>query len=125
MSRKPVWADVSALGPYSPAVIGEGRFVYVSGQGALRAGAYVPGSAGAEIRLAIENLFTILAAAGAGPADVIRCGVSLTDMDDFDDMNSTYMELFPEPRPARTTIGVASLPGGIRVEIDCVAVLPS
>jgi len=125
MSRKPVWVDVDALGPYSPAVIGEGRFVHVSGQGAIRDGAYVAGSPGEEIRLAIENLFTILAAAGAGPADVIRCGVYLTDMADFDEMNAVYMELFPEPRPARTTIGVAALPGGIRLEIDCVAVLPA
>ena len=124
MSREPVSADVSALGPYSPAIVGEGRFVYVSGQGALRDGAYVAGSAADETRLALANVFAILAAAGAAPADVVRCGVYLTDMADFDEMNAAYISLFPEPRPARTTIGVAALPGGLRVEIDCVAVLP-
>ncbi|HYW29291.1 MAG TPA: RidA family protein [Gaiellales bacterium] len=124
MSREPVDVDVDALGPYSPAIVAEGRFVYVSGQGAIRAGRYEGGSVADETRLAIENLFRILEAAGCTPADVVRCGVYLTDMAWFDQMNAAYMELFPEPRPARTTIGVASLPGGIRVEIDCVAVAP-
>jgi len=79
----------------------------------------------AETRLALENVFRILAAAGAGPADVVRCGVYLVDIGDFDEMNAVYAEAFPTPRPARTTIQVAGLPGGIKVEIDCVAVLPA
>ena len=124
MSRSPVSVDADALGPYSPAVVGEGRFVYVSGQGAIRDGEYVPGTAGEETRIVLENLFRILAAAGCSTADVVRCGVYLVDMRDFDEMNAAYAELFPAPRPARTTIGVAALPGGIRVEIDCVAVVP-
>jgi 2-iminobutanoate/2-iminopropanoate deaminase len=97
--------------------------VYVSGQGAITEGRYEAGSVADETRIAIENMFRILDAAGASPADVVRCGVYLTDMAFFDQMNAAYGEMFPEPRPARTTIGVASLPGGIRVEVDCVAVL--
>jgi 2-iminobutanoate/2-iminopropanoate deaminase len=124
MSRDPVQVDADAFGPYSPAIVAEGRFVYVSGQGAMRDGQYVAGSAGEETRIVLENLFRILAAAGCSPQDVVRCGVYLTDMADFDDMNAAYAEAFPAPRPARTTIGVAALPGGIRVEIDCVAVVP-
>ncbi|HEY0388685.1 MAG TPA: RidA family protein [Gaiellales bacterium] len=125
MSREAVQVDADALGPYSPAIVGEGRFVYVSGQGAISEGRYQAGSVADETRIAIENMFRILDAAGASPADVVRCGVYLTDMAFFDQMNAAYAEMFPEPRPARTTIGVASLPGGIRVEVDCVAVLPA
>jgi 2-iminobutanoate/2-iminopropanoate deaminase len=124
MTRRPVEVDADAVGPYSPAIAAEGRFLFVSGQGALRDGSYVAGSAADETRLALANLFRILAAAGASPADVVRCGVYLTDMADFAEMNAVYAELFPKPWPARTTIGVASLPGGLRVEVDCVAVLP-
>jgi 2-iminobutanoate/2-iminopropanoate deaminase len=123
MSREPVVVDASALGPYSPAVVAEGRFVYVAGQGPLRDDDYTPDTVAAETRLALENVFHILAAAGAGPADVVRCGVYLADIGDFDEMNAAYAEAFPTPRPARTTIQ-AALPGGIKVEIDCVAVLP-
>ena len=123
MSRDPVALDADAFGPYSPAIVAEGRFVYVSGQGAMRDGAYVAGTAGEETAIVLENLFRILAAAGCSPADVVRCGVYLTDMADFDGMNAAYAEAFPAPRPARTTIAVAALPGGIRVEIDCVAVV--
>jgi 2-iminobutanoate/2-iminopropanoate deaminase len=125
MTREAVQVDADAFGPYSPAIVGEGRFVYVSGQGAISGGRYQEGSVADETRLAIENVFRILEAAGASPADIVRCGVYLTDMAWFDQMNAAYAEMFPEPRPARTTIGVASLPGGIRVEVDCVAVLPA
>jgi enamine deaminase RidA (YjgF/YER057c/UK114 family) len=95
MSREPVSADVDTLGPYSPAIVAEGRFVYVSGQGAIRAGRYEGGSVADETRLAIENLFRILEEAGCSPADVVRCGVYLTDMAWFDQMNAAYEELFP------------------------------
>jgi 2-iminobutanoate/2-iminopropanoate deaminase len=125
MTREAVQVDADAFGPYSPAIVGEGRFVYVSGQGAISGGRYQEGSVADETRLAIENVFRFLEAAGASPADIVRCGVYLTDMAWFDQMNAAYAEMFPEPRPARTTIGVASLPGGIRVEVDCVAVLPA
>ncbi len=125
MSRRAVSVDVSRLGPYSPAVIAEGRFVFVSGQGPLRDGSYDPGGGVAgETRLALANMFTILTAAGCGPADVVRCGVFLTDIAEFEEMNGAYAAAFPDPPPARTTVQVAALPGGIRVEIDCVAVLP-
>jgi 2-iminobutanoate/2-iminopropanoate deaminase len=125
MSRRAVSVDVTRLGPYSSAIVAEGRFVFVSGQGPLRDGDYVPGTGvGDETRLTLENLFAILAAAGCTPGDVVRCGVFLTDINDFAEMNAAYEAAFPDPPPARTTVQVAALPGGIRVEIDCVAVLP-
>jgi 2-iminobutanoate/2-iminopropanoate deaminase len=71
----------------------------------------------------LENIAAVLAAAGATLADVVRCGVFLADMADFGGMNDVYGEVFPDPLPARTTVG-ATLPG-ILVEIDCVAVLPA
>ncbi len=125
MSRRAVSVDITRLGPYSSAIVAEGRFVFVSGQGPLRDGDYLPGSGvGDETRLTLENLFAILAAAGCTPGDVVRCGVFLTDINDFAEMNAAYEAAFPDPPPARTTVQVAALPGGIRVEIDCVAVLP-
>ena len=54
----------------------------------------------------------------------MRCGVFLADIDDFAAMNGVYATYFPEPKPARTTVQVAALPGGIKVEIDCVVLLP-
>jgi 2-iminobutanoate/2-iminopropanoate deaminase len=126
MSRRAVQVDVTKLGPYSAAIVAEGRFVYVSGQGPLRDGRYEPGDGvGSETRLALENMFQILTAAGCGPDDVVRCGVFLQDIADFEQMNAAYGAAFSDPPPARTTVQVAALPGGIRVEIDCVAVLPS
>jgi 2-iminobutanoate/2-iminopropanoate deaminase len=109
-------------GAYSPGVIAEGRFVYVSGQASLRDGAVVSDTVEEETRLALANLRAVLAEAGADLEDVVRVGVYLADIGDFAAMNAVYAEHFPAPLPARTTIG-AELPG-IKVEIDCVAVLP-
>jgi 2-iminobutanoate/2-iminopropanoate deaminase len=109
-------------GAYSPGVIAEGRFVFVAGQASLRDGAVVSGTVEEETRLALANLGAVLAEAGAGLEDVVRVGVYLADIEDFAAMNAVYAEIMPAPLPARTTIG-ASLPG-IKVEIDCVAVLP-
>jgi 2-iminobutanoate/2-iminopropanoate deaminase len=108
-------------GAYSPGVIAEGRFVYVSGQGPIRDGEVVGGTIEEQTRLVMDNLGAVLAEAGASYADVVRCGVFLADLDDFAAMNEVYESFFDEPLPARTTVG-ANLPG-IKVEIDCVAVL--
>ncbi len=110
-------------GPYSPGIVAEGRFVYVSGQGPSVDGALQLGSIEDETRLTLDNVGRVLEAAGASFADVVRCGVFLADLDDFGAMNAVYQTYFPEPRPARTTIGAALL-NGMKIEIDCVAVLP-
>ena len=109
-------------GAYSPGIIAEGRFVYVSGQASLRDSAVLSGTVEEETRLALANVRAVLAEAGADLEDVVRVGVYLADIGDFAAMNAVYAEHFPAPPPARTTIG-ADLPG-IKVEIDCVAVLP-
>jgi 2-iminobutanoate/2-iminopropanoate deaminase len=109
-------------GAYSPGIIAEGRFVYVSGQGPIRDGVIVGTSAGEQTQIVLENLAAVLAEAGATPADVVRCGVFLADIADFAEMNEVYSRFFPRPLPARTTVGAAL--SGMLVEIDCVAVLP-
>ena len=108
-------------GAYSPGVIAEGRFVYVSGQGPLRDGELVSGTISEQTRAVMENLGAVLAEAGASYDDVVRCGVFLADLDDFAEMNAVYANYFSEPLPARTTVGAHLT--GIKVEIDCVAVL--
>ena len=110
-------------GAYSPGVVAEGRFVYVSGQGPVRDGVVTGDTIQEQTRVVLGNIAAVLASAGASLADVVRCGVFLADMADFRGMNDVYREIFPDPLPARTTVG-ATLPG-ILVEIDCVAVLPA
>ena len=123
MTKTPVQGTTPA-GAYSPGIIAEGRFLFVSGQGPLDAGAYEPAAIDVETRKTLENVGRILEQAGAGFADVVRCGVFLADINDFAAMNEVYATFFPDPKPARTTVQVAALPGGIKVEIDCVVVLP-
>jgi 2-iminobutanoate/2-iminopropanoate deaminase len=108
---------------YSPGIVAEGRFIFVSGQGPLRDGKVVEGTIEEQTRLTLENLQAVLAEAGAGLADVVRVGVFLADLADFAAMNGVYAEAFPAPLPARTTVGAALQ--GIKVEIDCVALAPA
>jgi 2-iminobutanoate/2-iminopropanoate deaminase len=109
-------------GAYSPGIVAEGRFVYVSGQGPTRDGVVVGETAGEQTKIVLDNVAAVLAAAGATVADVVKCNVYLASIADFDEMNAVYGQVFPSPLPARTTVGAALR--GILVEIDCVAVLP-
>jgi 2-iminobutanoate/2-iminopropanoate deaminase len=101
-----------------------GGFVFVAGQGPLdpATGAAGPGGIEAHTRRTIQNVLAIAEAAGAGAADAVQVRVFLADLADFESMNAVYEELFPEPRPARTTVGAALL--GIDIEIDAVFRLP-
>ena len=109
-------------GPYSPAVIAEGRFVFVSGQGPLTDDEYVHGTIEEETRLTLENLGRLLAEAGSGFEHVVRCGVWIVSLDDFAAMNRVYESFFPEPRPARATVRADLMVG--KIEIDCIALVP-
>jgi 2-iminobutanoate/2-iminopropanoate deaminase len=122
MSKQAVGGS-QPTGAYSPGIVAEGRFVYVSGQGPVRDGVVTGNTIQEQTRVVLGNIAAVLASAGATLADVVRCGVFLADMADFRGMNDVYGEIFPDPLPARTTVG-ATLPG-ILVEIDCVAVLPA
>ena len=110
------------IGPYSQAVIHDG-FVFVAGQGPVnpKVGKYEPTDVRSETRQTIENLKAILEAAGSSLDQVVKCNVYLRDINDFAAMNEVYSSYFKAPAPARTTIQAGALPGGIQVEIDCIA----
>jgi 2-iminobutanoate/2-iminopropanoate deaminase len=122
--RKPVETPQAPrpLGPYSQGIV-DGDLVYVAGQGPLdpATGQPAPGDVGAQTARTLENVRAILEAAGASLESVIRCNVYLTDMREFPAMNAVYARAFSAPHPARTTVEVSALPGGIAVEIDCIA----
>lgn len=112
----------AAVGPYSHAVESDG-LVFLSGQTPLdpATGTLVQGGIAAQTRQSFANLFAVLRAAGLTPDHVQKVNVFLTDMNDFAAMNEVYKEQFAKPYPARTTIGVASLPLGASVEIEMIA----
>jgi len=114
-------------GPYSPAVRA-GDTVYVAGQISIEpvSGEIIRGDVAVETRQVLKNIQSILEGCGASISQVVRCGVYLTNADDFQAMNAVYSEFFGEAKPARTTIIVAALPlAGAKVEIDAVAYLGS
>ncbi len=113
-------------GPYSPAVRA-GDCIYVAGQVPIDpvTGQVVTGDVQKETRQVLTNIKNILEGCGASMNDVVRCGVYLTDPNDFKPMNDVYAEFFGEAKPARTTIIVAALPlKDARVEIDAIAYRP-
>lgn len=113
-----------AIGPYAQGVVG-GRFLFLSGQVPLdpATGQLVRGTVQEEVARALENLRAVLEAAGAGFDRVVRTTVYLTDLRDFEAMNEAYARVFGVSRPARSTVQVAGLPRGARVEIDAIAIL--
>jgi len=124
MSKQPVSGSQPA-GAYSPGIVAEGRFVYVSGQGSLRDGEVVGDTIEEQTQIVLANVAAVLESAGAGLADVVQCRVFLADTAHFRAMDGVYAQVFPPPLPARTTVGVALPLPGMLVEIDCVAVLPA
>ena len=115
------------VGPYSPGM-GFERLIFVSGQGATdpATGQLAGADATAQTEQCLKNVQAILQAAGSDLPYVLRCGVFLIDMNEFKAMNAVYSRMFGDHRPARTTIQAAGLPGaGLRVEIDCIAYVPS
>jgi 2-iminobutanoate/2-iminopropanoate deaminase len=119
-------AAPAAIGPYSQAVSVDG-FLFTSGQVALdpATGELVAGGFEAEARRVFENLKAVLEGAGCSFGDVVRSTVYLADMADFPVLNRVYAEAFGEHKPARSTVQVAGLPRGARVEIDLVARRPA
>lgn len=112
-----------AIGPYSQAVVA-GGLVHCSGQVAFdpKGGDRFAQDVRAQTERVLENLSAVLAASGTSLSRVIKCTVFLQDMADFAAMNEVYARFFPEGQaPARSTVAVAGLPRGAKVEIDCVA----
>jgi len=113
----------AAIGPYSHGVVA-GAFIFTAGQLGLdpTTNALVPGGVEEQTRQALLNLESILQAAGASLADVVKTTVFLQDMADFAKMNAVYAEFFSENFPARSAIQVAALPKNGLVEIEAIAV---
>lgn len=114
----------SAIGTYSQAVRC-GDTVYISGQIPFDPATMqlVSGDIDAEIRRVFENLKAIAAAAGASLAHAAKVNVFLTDLAHFAKVNEIMAQYIPQPYPARAAIGVAALPRGARVEIECILYL--
>lgn len=116
----------AAIGPYSQAVVCD-RMLWCSGQIGLdpKTMEMVGGGTLAELEQVLSNLKAVLHAAGCSFRDVVRTTVYLADLADFAAVNERYALSFGESRPARACIQAAALPKGARVEIDCVARIPS
>ena len=114
-----------AVGPYSQAVAA-GNLLFCSGQIPLDPafGELVSGSIEEEVRRCLQNLGAVLAAGGSGWGHVVKVTAFLTDMADYGAFNTVYAEFAGDEPPARAVFGVASLPKGARVEVECVALIP-
>ncbi|MGA2187489.1 MAG: RidA family protein [Steroidobacteraceae bacterium] len=114
----------AAIGTYSQAVR-VGNTIWISGQIPLdpRTKELVSGDVEAEIRRVFDNLKAIVLAAGATFDDVVKANVYLTDLSHFALVNKVMAECFREPYPARAAVGVAALPRGARVEVECIVAL--
>ncbi len=115
----------AAVGPYSQGIVADG-FLFTAGQASLDpvTGQIVEGGIEPETERVMANLTAILDAAGATWADVVKTTIFLVDIGDFATVNAIYARFLADPPPARSTVGVAALPKGARVEIEAIARLP-
>jgi 2-iminobutanoate/2-iminopropanoate deaminase len=114
-------AAAPAIGPYSPAVQTE-DLVFFSGQVPFdTSGAVVGETAAEQARQALANLGHLLEAAALTSHAIVKTTIFLTDMNDFAAVNDVYAEFFEKPYPARSTVAVAALPKGAKVEIEAIA----
>lgn len=127
MSRTTITAPgaPAAIGPYSHAVA-VGNLLFCSGQTPIdpSTGELIEGDIAQQTRRVLQNLELVLAASGLTLAQAVKTTVFLMDMADFAAMNAVYAEFFPVAPPARSTVQVAGLPRGARVEIELVAAIP-
>ncbi len=111
-----------AIGPYSQAIV-SGDLVFTSGQIPLDPASQqmVSGDVRAQVERVMENLGAVLAAAGSGFDKVVKATIFVIDLNDFAIVNEIYGKRFPQNPPARSTVQVAALPKGARVEIELIA----
>lgn len=114
-----------AIGPYAQATTA-GGFLFTAGQIALDPATMqvVDGDVAAQAERVMRNLAAVLGNAGCAWKDVVKTTIFLADMGDFAKVNEVYARHLGETKPARSTVAVAGLPRGVRVEIECVAKLP-
>lgn len=119
-------AAPAAVGPYSQAVVAPaGRTVYLSGQIGLMpaTGIMVSEDFQAQVRQSFANMQAVIEAAGGRLDNIVKVTLFLTDLAQFAIANRIMAELLPEPFPARSTVGVASLPKGAQFEIEAILVI--
>jgi 2-iminobutanoate/2-iminopropanoate deaminase len=123
--RDPISTDAApkAIGPYSQA-IAAGNLIFTSGQIPLDPATQqlVTGDIRAQTERVMENLSAVLQAAGVGFAQVVKATIFVADLADFAAVNEIYGKRFPNNPPARSTVQVAALPKGARLEIELIAV---
>jgi 2-iminobutanoate/2-iminopropanoate deaminase len=114
-----------AIGPYSQGIVASG-FLFTAGQIAIdpATGQVITGDVRAQTERVLQNLSSVLAAAGASWRHVVKTTVFLHDMNDFPAVNEIYATVLGDARPARSTVQVSGLPRGVLVEIDAIAELP-
>ena len=117
-------AAPAAIGPYSQAVRA-GNTLWLSGQIPLDplTKELVEGGIEVQARRVFDNIKAVLAAAGASFDGVVKTTIFLTDFGHFAEVNKVMAEYFREPYPARSTVGVAALPRGAQVEVECIVAL--
>jgi len=129
MSKQIIHTDAApaAVGPYSQAVAVSGtKTVYLSGQIGLEPGTgdLVSENFDAQVRQAFANLTAVTEAAGGNLSNIVKLTLFLTDLTKFTAANAIMAELIPQPFPARSTIGVLSLPKNAQFEVEAILVLP-
>jgi len=124
MSEAVLTPDAPApIGPYSQA-LRSGEFLFCSGQVAIdpkTGDLHAPGDVAAQTERALQNVAAVLEAAGMSFSNVVKTTVFLVDMNDFAAMNEVYARYLGNAKPARSTVAVAGLPKGARVEIEAIA----
>ncbi len=125
MTSQSIYTDSApkAIGPYSQAIVA-GNLVFTSGQIPLdpKTQQMIEGDIRAQTERVMENLAAVLQAAGVTFADVVKATIFVADLGDFAAVNEIYGKRFPTNPPARSTVQVAALPKGARLEIDLVAI---
>ncbi len=128
MSKEIIHTDAApaAVGPYSQAVAAkQGRTIYISGQLGLEpdTGELVSENFEGQVRQAFANLKAVIEAAGGSLDNIVKLTLFLTDLSKFASANAIMADVIPQPYPARSTIGVASLPKGGQFEVEAILVV--
>lgn len=110
------------VGPFSPAVLGVPNLLLSGHVGQdPETGKLVPGGTGAQLERALNNVHALLREAGRDWGDVLKVNLYLVRLEDLEEVNAVYARIFAPPYPARTTVAVAALPLGARVEVELMA----
>jgi 2-iminobutanoate/2-iminopropanoate deaminase len=121
VERKAIFpTSAKPIGPFSPGVLA-GDYLYVSGQGARDANGNLPAGVAAQTKQCLNNIKTIIEAAGLTMDHIVYTHIYLTDMRNYGPMNSAYATFFKDPLPARSTMGVTRMPLDTPVEISAIA----